>query len=252
MKKKILNLFSTDKKDNTSKFLDNHIHNVIEIIDIVGENWDGKHPLFNYIDNLITVSNSKLFLEVVENDIPLGNQFWRYDFSQLSRNIGLDTIYKEVNNKYALDLSKEYIIAPIWNNNRVISSLSKIGDNYLNIMEKPNSFEFDKNNHSIFFFYPMGLSLVHNGNHSVHSGYIKRKGIIYFDTVYDFTNLYDICSFDGEHLVSDDKTVINKIPFEMGIIFEIGRILKNNPKLYKGHPQEIMLNDIKFLKIPYK
>lgn len=78
----------------------------------------------------------------------------------------------------------------------------------------------------------IGLTYVHNGNHSVNSGIIKADGYLEFDPnatnchAYDLTPLYDELYYDGEFFrYRNDHEISEQAAFEYGCLFEIGRIL---------------------------
>lgn len=71
-----------------------------------------------------------------------------------------------------IDLSKDAILVCAWNKRRFIDALLKIGGNV------NNSFEFDKINHMATYIYPIGVTVVYNGNHSIITGILKSEGMI--------------------------------------------------------------------------
>lgn len=56
-----------------------------------------------------------------------------------------------------------------WNKERFVNALLNIGQNVGNL------FEYDKINHMATYIYPIGLTIVYNGNHSTLSGILKEK-----------------------------------------------------------------------------
>ncbi len=59
-----------------------------------------------------------------------------------------------------IDLSKDAILVCAWNKERFVNALLNIGQNVGNL------FEYDKINHMTTYIYPIGLTIVYNGNHS--------------------------------------------------------------------------------------
>ena len=71
-----------------------------------------------------------------------------------------------------IDLSKDAILVCAWNKERFVNALLNIGQNVGNL------FEYDKINHMATYIYPIGLTIVYNGNHSTLSGILKGEGTI--------------------------------------------------------------------------
>ncbi|HDE3760592.1 DUF6710 family protein [Staphylococcus aureus] len=128
--------------------------------------------------------------------------------------------------------NKDYpIISMIWNPDRVLRNIMQIGGNvWDNKHNKYNDFEVD-DNHDVVYVYPMGVVLTQSGNHSVNAGKVKGEGSIKVDKVWDISPLYEEYYFDGRYLLDNDGDKY-EIPFELGIVFEIGRILKEYESVF--------------------
>lgn len=123
-----------------------------------------------------------------------------------------------------IDLSKDAILVCAWNKQRFVDALLNIGQNV------GNSFEYDKTNHMATYIFPIGLTIVYNGNHSSLSGILKGEGTIQANQTYDLVPTYDYMYFDGIYFrnkINDEK--LYKVErFEIGALYEIGRLLAEN------------------------
>lgn len=145
-----------------------------------------------------------------------------------------------------IELSKTPLISGVWRDDRLLSAYANIGcdvqekNNYL--VELPKGFKLETrnfkqdNNHLGAYVYPLGFVYVFNGNHSVNAGLIKSEGTLAIDEVYDLTGMYDEYEFDGTYFINKETNEHEKIPFNMGALFEIGRVMLEHPKLF---PKEI-------------
>lgn len=119
---------------------------------------------------------------------------------------------------------RDAILVCAWNKQRFVDALLNIGQNV------GNSFEYDKTNHMATYIFPIGLTIVYNGNHSSLSGILKGEGTIQANQTYDLVPTYDYMYFDGIYFrnkINDEK--LYKVErFEIGALYEIGRLLAEN------------------------
>ena len=101
-----------------------------------------------------------------------------------------------------IDLSKDAILVCAWNKERFVNALLNIGQNVGNL------FEYDKINHMATYIYPIGLTIVYNGNHSTLSGILKGEGTIQANQTYDLVPTYDYMYFDGIYFRNKMKNYI--------------------------------------------
>ncbi|MBQ3587297.1 MAG: hypothetical protein II977_01890 [Oscillospiraceae bacterium] len=120
-----------------------------------------------------------------------------------------------------IDLSTDIVLMCAWNEGRFANALVNIGANV------ENPFNFDKNNHFVSYIYPLGITLVDNGNHSLLTGVLKSEGVVYPIQTYDITGHYELVYFDGTYYreKNTDKIIHKVERFELGAVFEIGRLL---------------------------
>ena len=99
-----------------------------------------------------------------------------------------------------IDLSKDAILVCAWNKERFVNALLNIGQNVGNL------FEYDKINHMATYIYPIGLTIVYNGNHSTLSGILKGEGTIQANQTYDLVPTYSFFLADNADAVIDAGT----------------------------------------------
>ena len=140
------------------------------------------------------------------------------DVQSIYKDIGEYLINSDKLNNINIDLSKDAILVCAWNKERFVNALLNIGQNVGNL------FEYDKINHMATYIYPIGLTIVYNGNHSTLSGILKGEGTIQAKPTYDY--MY----FDGIYFRNkmNDEKLYKVARFEIGALYEIGRILAEN------------------------
>ncbi len=114
-----------------------------------------------------------------------------------------------------------------WNEYRILY-------NFITINDKN---EFDgitySGNIDNHYLHPMGIVVCNRGNHSQLSGRYRNRGITVIKEIKDFSSLYGKVKFNGyDYIKVDDNTTIeidcnHNILFYSGVIFELGRYLKN-------------------------
>lgn len=131
---------------------------------------------------------------------------------------------KEIHTTKSIDLSKDLVIPYPWKRERLVRAISFIGDGRVS-----GNWRQD-NNHQIIVFLPMGLALVHGGNHSISSGIIQGEGIIHADRFYDISCIYDHVYCDGNNYIRKrDNSIISEVKsVEFAALFEIGRLIRDN------------------------
>lgn len=216
-----------------------------------------EHPIFSYVKiftdyiqnrqaiNLISNTRDNIEVESEFFNIvnayfhPLNNIFYR-EISEKGK------IYENLN--LNVSNAKSPMITEIWNPDRILDNIKSIGKGmmykrFLNIdeadeyllnssMKKENYFEFDEINHFAHYIYPLGITHVINGNHSIFSGMIKGEGHIKVDKVIDISYLYDDYYFDGTYITNSKTNEKEKIYFELGALFEIGRVLLKHSDIF--------------------
>lgn len=184
-----------------------------------------KHPIYGMIRALSNYQLYGLVKDLLEEkEIP--------DIRQIREDIGVflngyecpqHTLSLE-NRDIKTDLSSDAVLICAWNMGRLINCLKFIGTNV------GNPFCFDSNNQWATYIMPIGVTIVWNGNHSTLTGILKGEGEIYPKQVCNLKEIYEYIYFDGYYYrKKDDNEIIHKAErFELGAIFELGRLLVKN------------------------
>lgn len=224
--------------------LKNHLNNVVYLIE-KAEYFKEVHPVFTYIKALVDQVNSKQF----ERLVAYGREF-RYEYNDLVPNprelVDLTTClisYKDdevryINEDFKINRSLHGFITPIWKLDRLYGGLLNIGSNLNN--------PFNDNENSCHgYIYPIGIAIVDsNGTHSNFVGSLLEEGEeIHCNHLEDISQMYSKIYFDGTYYrEKETKKIIDRGNDllegfkECGILFEIGRILKEHPEVF---PKEI-------------
>lgn len=163
----------------------------------------------------------------------------------------------ELDKAIEIELGKTPVLSKVWRADRLVRCLATIGSdvvrkNDLRISDEfredipeliTEAFKQDDINHMGAYQYPLGFVYIKNGNHSVNAGIMKGEGTLKFKDVDDLSGMYEHYKFDGNYLRknkglegSENWHNVDKIPFELGAVFEIGRILLDYPELF---PEEV-------------
>lgn len=145
-------------------------------------------------------------------------------------------IYDSKEYDIEVDLAIDPIISCIWDTMRVRNALDTIGDGCIDTFYgKENTFKYDPLNHYVTHIYPLGVNIVTNGNHSIFSGIIKRKGKVKVTSVLDISERLNHLHYDSKGAIIDGNHVTS-IPLqtikELAIIYEIGRLRKEQKREY--------------------
>ncbi|NBI07565.1 DUF6710 family protein [Senegalia massiliensis] len=128
------------------------------------------------------------------------------------------------------NLNSDLILPWVWNRDRLLQSLSRIGENRL--------FDFWKEdkNHRLHLWLPMGIFWVEGGNHSILTGIIQGEGKIIPKKISDISDIYKYVKCDGKYFIRiEDNEIISKVQnVEFAAIFEIGRIMIEKNICYKN------------------
>ncbi|RII35265.1 hypothetical protein D2A34_08645 [Clostridium chromiireducens] len=91
-----------------------------------------------------------------------------------------------------------------------------------------SSFFYNHNDYKAHLFLPINIAIIYYGNHSLLAGILKKEGKIKSDYVFDMGNKYDEIKFDGTYYreIKTNEIIYRVKNFELGVIFEIGRMLK--------------------------
>lgn len=124
---------------------------------------------------------------------------------------------------HTLNLSHDPVFAVPWAKPRIINAMK-----WADGRHDRGPWQQD-DNHKIHLYLPIGVGLVHNGNHSIATGIIDGVGSVVPDYVFDFSDIYQHVKSDGDHFIriEDNKRISKVSTIEMAAVFEIGRLLIN-------------------------
>lgn len=217
-------MFIQDKKKKR-KNLDSVLFIAQSIIDKSEVSDDFIQPIYSYIKAIGSTVQQRLLMHLIT-----GQEVTQVEelFIDLGRDIkgeNNEYIYApssiEDNEKISISLKDNLVIPVAWNMSRFVDNITGIGT------ECGNSFTFQKLNHRSILYLPIGVTIVYNGNHSILTGIIKSEGIIHPTEIIDLAPLFEKVKFDGTYYrdIKSNKIVQTVRNFELGAIFEIGRLL---------------------------
>lgn len=217
-------MFFINKKNEDMK---RHLQSIIaiaqNIIDKSEMSGDFLHPIYRYINALGSLVLQRLLMQLFTGQEVDHVDVLFYDLCHYIKNENYisDCATIKNNEKISISLKDNLVIPVAWNISRFETAITGIGT------DCGNQFEFQKSNHMSKLFLPIGVTIVHNGNHSILSGILKREGVIHPTEIVNLASLYGKIKFDGLYYRDiDSNQVIQEVNnFELGAIYEIGRLL---------------------------
>lgn len=179
-------------------------------------------------DNINYRANEALLSNKPKEDV------WSDFFTDMRYKVDETKVEREI----VIQLGKHPVLSNMWYKRKQISKLRMFS-------EEEKIWKEDKINHTYYLFLPMGLTVVAHGFHSINAGIVKAIGSLCFSPnftngkIYDFSPLYETIYFDGTDYREKATGKImqgcdkGKSIFELGCIFEIGRIIHREAQ--KGH-----------------
>jgi len=226
--------FINKKNEDMKRQLKSIIDIAQSIIDKSETSGDFLHPIYRYINGIGFSVLQKLLMQLftgqeVDHVDVLLYDLCRYIKSENKTYVS-DSVTIEDNEKISISLKDNLVIPVAWNTSRFETTITAIGT------DCGNPFEFQKLNHSSMLFLPIGVTIVHNGNHSILSGIIKREGVIHPTEMFNLASLYEKIRFDGTYYRDTrSNQVIQEVRnFELGAIYEIGRLLIKSDITFLG------------------
>ncbi|SET54727.1 hypothetical protein SAMN04487772_1293 [[Clostridium] polysaccharolyticum] len=148
------------------------------------------------------------------------------------------SISKDERTLFPISLTNNLVIPLAWNENRFTSCITNIGS------DANNPFAYDLMNHFSYLILPLNIVIMHNGNHSILTGILKREGTIFPTEVADLTDMYkEGIKFNGQYYIDRDGTKLKKAQYsELGVLFEIGRMLNEQNISFLTQEQQDMIN----------
>jgi hypothetical protein len=187
------------------------------------------HPIFKYINSLGATTLQFLLMQLYTGQevSQIDELFFDLAYYLLDKNLETssttDYLDKDVNKDISVSLKDDLVIPVAWNRDRFINAFTEIGTNY------GNPFKYYSINHMSKLLLPIGVTIVYNGNYSTLSGVLQKEGSIQPTEIIDLSSRYNNIDFDGTYYrESKTKRIVQKVKhFEMGAIYEIGRLIKN-------------------------
>lgn len=215
-------------KDNNETKMKNILSKVQVIFDngVFPVNYSVVFDIVKILADNINYRNNKALLDNEINEDISNDLFYKLQF--YANEVELKT-------NITIELGKHPVLSNIWNAERQIDTLRLFSDEEKNWTE-------DKLNHYYDLYLPMGLTVINNGYHSINAGIIKGIGSLCFSPndqnrkIYDLSPLYEKIVFDGTYYREINTRKIIKTGesdtniFELGCIYEIGRIIHSEAK----------------------
>ena len=141
-----------------------------------------------------------------------------------------------------IELGKDPTLSAPWRKDRLLKCFTTIGSEIKYIEKVYNtkgkaSWKQDNQNHTSILYMPMGVTIMANGYHSSATGILKKEGIVEVDEIIDLSDTYDTVKFDGEYFIDIErnKKICKPSFYEFGIIYEIGRLIKEKGITFKNY-----------------
>ena len=196
---------------------------------------------YEYVQKTITGEPNYHGLDFKDLFIPVNHELnLAYD---LSNQIFNDIHFYHTAENFEIELGKDPVLSFPWVYDRLIDAVKNFATDENPWIEKTN-------NHEVTVMLPVGITWIQNGIHSAFSGCMSRQGKIGVTsqaiqsgrhTIINLAPLYEYIKFDGENYIFTGygeeeqlHEVIGKAPnFELGCIFEIGRLLHEKGVTFK-------------------
>lgn len=132
-----------------------------------------------------------------------------------------DSLIRQLPEMRDLRLGVDLIFTQPWHRERLSQCLSAIG-----VPPERKPWKYDRINHFIEYWLPMGIGWVNGGNHSIAVGITRAEGHLPPSSTYDISPLFEHVHTDGWWYHSKVNPKFCKVRnVEMAAIFEIGRLM---------------------------
>lgn len=260
--------------NNNRELFSSVMENTVYILNKSPKKSKEDHPIFSFIrqfTDLITIETaltSHAYGSQTRTDIMVSSTFeakYSKESETLIERVYLKEVAKEDLSIYhslgyyysmkpniSFDLTTFPAILNPWNTDRIAKNL-------INVATKQNPFDKDRYESNInnCYYYPIGISSCRQGNHSQYSAKLKGAGISTIEEIVNIEKLYNYISFDGNYFhydfPNDDVKIYplklpisNKIELYLGILFEVGRLLKDHPYIFPKDIKKCMASKVPF------
>lgn len=148
-------------------------------------------------------------------------------------------------NRINMNIASEPIILMPWNHLRTRRLIKTVGT-------KDNPFSIDKRKQDPIrnaYYFPIGVTVCESGNHAQFVAELKGEGNTVISELINIESLYDFVSFDGRrfHYNFNNDTphsfsCKSREDYYTGVLFEIGRLLKDYPQVFPIEVQYALSN----------
>ena len=147
------------------------------------------------------------------------------DHSYLSSGLFSGCMIDEKKNEKLVSLASDILLPTSWHPSSIVDMLGTIGSD---AQYKLGAFKKDIN-HIILYSYPLNITWVHNGNHSIIQGILRGEGHLEANEIIDLSPIIELIAFNGVNWLDiSNGRVLGKPRYqEFGIAWEIGRLIAN-------------------------
>lgn len=172
-----------------------------------------------------SVDTTDLKLDGSVQNIPRHEHYLKAFNAQRMKAVYYDICEDEID--ISVDLAKDPIISCVWKIASIDNCIKGIGsDTEAASNGIKNEFTYQKNSHIVYHIYPLGINLVHTGNHSIFTGIIKQEGTVKVTTIIDISKILDnyVYTREGLQIRDNEMSCNNIIDFcEIGVIYELAK-----------------------------
>lgn len=208
-------------KENYEKQLKNILLQAENVIQNSPIKTGNNHPIFSFVS---AISKQIFYNNIFELNANFKDLI---DYNTCMKDLGdLVEICPErynIVNPIPIRLARDPVLSFPWEPTRYTNCIAQIGS------DVKESFRFQPNNHFAILLLPLGLTMLHNGNHSTACGIIKGEGVIEVTEIVDIScNCHDFY-FNGKYICrkSDNLELYRVKKFECGVLFELGRLIES-------------------------
>ncbi|WBF17731.1 DUF6710 family protein [Halomonas elongata] len=132
-------------------------------------------------------------------------------------------LFRKSEKEFQVILGKDPVLAGPWGKGSTVTAMAHCGHG------KSNGDWRQDLNHKVTMVLPFGVCVVGGGNHSLSAGIANSEGRVVTKESIDIALLYDYVRYDGESFLRTSDDIVLRTPDdeEIGMLFEIGRLMKD-------------------------
>lgn len=201
-------------------------NNILEFaIEVSQENPKELHNLIRLLGREVQVKYLTRMLKHISSHTmdEISPRTWWFDPQENLGNSGksLFDLSIQLDQKHEVSLSDDLVVTSPWKRDSMKDVFTIHGKGRERGEWKQNS------NHAAQLWFPMNITWVSNGNHSIAAGIIQRDGFLVPEKVLDISPVFKYVRCDGAHFIDIEKnTRIGEVK-DVGFcaIFEIGKLM---------------------------